>query len=135
MSKSMFVLVNEQVRYRAVQAIQNAPEGHVVTIAEPTRTLEANAAMWPILRALSDQLTWPVNGQMVKMSPEEWKDVTTAGFQNETARLAMGLTGGVVMLGLRTSKMGKRRFSEYLDFLHAVAAERGVVVYPDEVPA
>ena len=33
--KLMFVLVNEQVRYRAVQAIQNAPEGHVVTIAEP----------------------------------------------------------------------------------------------------
>ena len=31
--KLMFVLVNEQVRYRAVQAIQNAPEGHVVTIA------------------------------------------------------------------------------------------------------
>lgn len=133
--KQLFILAHDTARRGAVAAVSNAPEGHVVTIAEPTRSLNANAAMWPILQALSDQLTWPVNGQMVKMSPEEWKDVTTAGFQNETARLAMGLTGGVVMLGLRTSKMGKRRFSEYLDFLHAVAAERGVVVYPDEVPA
>jgi hypothetical protein len=32
------------------------------------------------------------------------------------------------MLGLRTSKMGKKQFSEFLDFLHSVAADRGVIV-------
>lgn len=44
----------------------------------------------------------------------------------------MGLNGGVVMLGLRTSKMSKKRFSEWIDFLKAVAADRGVTVYQDD---
>lgn len=102
--------------------------GHklVLTASDETRSLEQNAAQWPILEAFSEQLRWPVNGEMVKMTPEEFKDVLTAAFQGETVRLAMGLNGGVVMLGLRTSKMGKRRFSEWLDFLNATAALRGV---------
>ncbi len=110
--------------------------GHQLCIkAMPmTRTLEQNAAQWPYLDALSKQLQWPVNGKLVWMTDEEWKDVLTAAFQNETVRLAMGLNGGVVMLGLRTSKMSKARVSEWLDFLQAVAAERGVTVYPDERP-
>ncbi|GAC1456139.1 MAG: hypothetical protein PVSMB10_14110 [Pseudarthrobacter sp.] len=37
----------------------------------------------------------------------------------------------VVMLGLRTSQMGKRRFSEWLEFLIATAAMRGVQVYEE----
>jgi hypothetical protein len=110
--------------------------GHQLCIkAMPmTRSLEQNAAQWPILDAFSRQLQWPVNGKMVHMTPEEWKDTLSAAFQNETVRLAMGLNGGVVMLGMRTSKMSKARFSEWLEFLHAVAAERGVTVYPDERP-
>lgn len=130
--KQFFVLAHAEARRRAVHAVQNAQEGMVVKISEPTRSLDANAAMWPILQAFSEQLQWPINGRMVKMTPDEWKDVTSAAFQNETARLAMGLDGGVVMLGLRTSQMGKKRFSEYLDFLNATAAERGVVVYQEQ---
>jgi hypothetical protein len=34
-----------------------------------------------------------------------------------------------VVLGLRTSAMGKRRFSEFLDFIHASAVDLGVDVY------
>ena len=106
-----------------------------MVIQERTRTLDQNAAQWPILQAFSDQLLWPVNGQMVKLSDQEWKDILTAAFEQENARLAMGLNGGVVMLGHRTREFGKKKFGEWLEFLHAVAAERGVVIYPDEVPA
>lgn len=122
----MFVLSHQIARQRAIEAVREAPEGFVVRVTEPNRNLEQNAAQWPILEAFSRQLQWPVNGQMVQMSAEEWKDVLTAAFRQETARIAMGLTGGVVMLGARTSKMGKREFSEWLDFLHSVAADRGV---------
>lgn len=132
---SKFQLSHDLARRRAVAAVAEAPAGYVVTIKEPTRSLEANAAMWPILQAFSEQLLWPVNGAMVKMTPEEWKDVLSSAFRGEQARLAMGLAGGVVMLGLRTSKMGKREFSEYLEFLHATAADRGVTVYSDEAAA
>jgi hypothetical protein len=119
-----FQLSHAEARQRATDAVQTAPDGYVVTIKPPTRSLEQNAALWPLLSEFAERLEWPVNGRMVKMEPEEWKDVLTAAFRQETARLAMGLNGGVVMLGSRTSKMDKREFSEFLEFVNAVAAER-----------
>lgn len=130
--KRVFVLVHPMARQNAVEAVRSAPDDYCVTVAERSRTLDQNAAQWPILEAFSRQLDWPVNGQMVKMTPEEWKDVLTAAFKRETARLAMGLDGGVVMLGQRTSKFGKQQFSEWLEFLHAVAAQRDVKVHDNE---
>jgi len=122
-------------RDRALHAVMHAPAGSAIVIKDdPSRTLEQNSALWPILEAFSNQLQWPVNGQMVKMSADEWKDVLTASFRKEKVRMAMGIDGGMVMLGMRTSTMGKKEFSEFLEFMHYVAAERGVVVY-DEVAA
>lgn len=129
--KRVFVLAHPMARANAVHAVQTSPDGFSVTIQEKNRTLDQNATQWPILQAFSEQLQWPVNGQLVRMTDEEWKDVLTAAFHRETARLAMGLDGGVVMLGQRTSKFGKKKFSEWLEFLHAVAAQRGVVVYAE----
>lgn len=133
--KRVFILSHPMARANAVHAVQTAPDGLCVTIRELNRTLDQNAAQWPILEAFSDQLMWPVNGELVKMTAEEWKDVLTAAFERENARLAMGIDGGVVMLGKRTSQYGKKKFSEWLEFLHAVAAMRGVVVHRDEVAA
>lgn len=113
---------------RIVSAVMSAPLGHQVRIAEPERTTEQNAAMWALLTEFSQQLLWPVNGQMVQLSPEDWKDVLSAAFQRE-ARIAEGLDGGHVFLGLRTSQMSKKRFSEFLEFARAVAAERGVELW------
>jgi NinB protein len=133
--KRVFILSHPMARANAVHAVQTANDGLCVTIRELNRTLDQNAAQWPILEAFSDQLQWPVNGELVKMSAEEWKDVLTAAFERENARLAMGIDGGVVMLGKRTSQYGKKKFSEWLEFLHAVAAMRGVAVSRDEVAA
>ena len=124
--KQVFILSHQTARQRAQQAIQTAQDGHVVTLSEPTRNLEQNAAQWPILQAFSDCLVWPVNGRMETLTPDEWKDILTAAFKRETTRVAMGLDGGMVMLGARTSTMSKREFSEWLDFLNATAADRGI---------
>lgn len=129
-NKRVFVLVDNLIRQRCHDAINETPLGYVVEIKEKNRTLDQNAAQWPILEAFSEQLLWPVNGQMVTMTADEWKDVLTAAFRNETSRLAMGLDGGVVMLGMRTSKMTKKEFSNWLEFLNSVAADRGVNVSP-----
>ena len=127
-TKRIFRLVHPEARRRAMACVADAPEGYVVTVQEPTRSTDQNSAQWPILEAFAEQLQWPVNGAMVSLSAEEWKDVLTSAFQGETVRLAMGMNGGVVMLGLRTSQMGKRRFSEWLSFLQATADLRGVVL-------
>jgi hypothetical protein len=126
-----FVLVHADARARAVDFVRTAPEGYEVLVKEPTRSTDANAAMWPILDAFSEQLEWPVNGVMTKLTPAEWKSLLSAAFRKET-RVALGLDGGFVMLGERTSSFGKREFSDFLEFLHATASARGVTVYQDE---
>jgi hypothetical protein len=134
--KQLFIMAHDTARANAVEAVRNAPAGYRVEIKPANRSLDQNAAQWPILSAFSKQMLWPVNGQMVKLTPDEWKDILTCAFEGDTnPRLAMGLNGGVVMLGKRTSKFSKAKFSEYLEFLHAVAADRGVVVYPEGVSA
>ena len=129
--KKTFKLINPQVRQYACQIINSVPDEYIVTVGEPNRTLDQNAAQWPILQAFSKQLQWPINGVMCWMSEDEWKDVLTAAFRQESVRFAAGLNGGMVMLGQRTSKFDKSEFSEWLEFLHATAAARGITVYPD----
>ena len=126
--KKLFILAHPEARRRAMAAVADAPDGWAVTVQERGRSTDQNAAQWPILQCFADQLKWPVNGKLEKLSPEEWKDILTAAFRQESPRLAQGLDGGVVMLGQRTSKFGKREFSDWLDFLHATAALRGVVI-------
>jgi len=123
-------IITGHIAREAIQRIiGEAPEGSVVTIREGDRTLEQNAAQWPILDAFSKQLAWPVNGHMSRLSPEEWKDILTAAFRKgEKQHVALGIDGGFVLLGLRTSRMGKKEFSDWLEFLNATAADRGVVL-------
>lgn len=123
-----FILAHEPARRNAISEVSRAPAGYVVTVSEPKRSLDQNAAMWPILEAFSAQRQWPVNGTMCTLSPEEWKDILSAAFERDNVRVAQGLDGGVVMLGRRTSKMSKARFSEFLEFLHATAVARGIDV-------
>jgi ABC-type Fe3+ transport system substrate-binding protein len=125
--KRRFVLVHALARQRAAQAVEDAPAGHIVTVQEPARNLDQNALMWVLLQAFADQLEWPVNGRMAKLAPEEWKDILSAAFKQELQRVAPGLNGGMVLLGMRTSKMGKAEFGEFIEFIQATAVERAVV--------
>ena len=105
-----------------MQAVQNADDGDIVEISKPKRTLEQNAAQWPILEEFARQKQWPVNGELCWLTKEEWKDILTAAYKKEQVRLAQGIDGGVVMLGQRTSKFKKKEFSEWLEYLHYCAA-------------
>jgi hypothetical protein len=127
MTSRTFVLVHSEARQRAAQAIAEAPSGNVVKISEPTRNLDQNAALWPLLEAFSEQKQWQVNGAMCQLSPEDWKDLLSASFRREQMRMTPLIGGsGMVMLGVRTSKMTKSRFSEFLDYIGSVASDLGV---------
>ena len=115
-----FHLVHKQARQRALEALQDAPDGYVVTIHEPTRNLEQNAALWAALSDISKQVEW--YGQ--RLTPEEWKDVFTASLKRQ--KVVPGLDGGFVVCGLSTSKMGKSEFSQLLDIAYAFGAEKEV---------
>lgn len=125
--KRVFFLVHDTARKLAAAQCMAAQDGYVCRIEPPSRTLDQNAYQWPYLEGFSQQLQWPVNGVMCKLSPEDWKDILTAAFENETEpRLAAGLDGGIVMLGLRTSRLGKKKFALWMEWLMAAAALKGV---------
>jgi len=128
--KVIFKVSDERTKWHAKRAIEDMPltRPMVVTIQPETRTLANNAAQWPILNAFAEQLLWPVNGQMVKLDAEEWKDILTAAYKEETVKLAMGLYGGVVMLGKRTREFKRVEWPEWMAFLESVAADRGVKI-------
>lgn len=120
------IRLTPSTRQMAIQMVLNAPDGHLFAPPkEPTRSLDQNARMWAMLTDVSKQVEWPVNGVSQKLAPEDWKAIITASLSQEN-RMAMGLRGGFVMLGKRTSKMGVREMTEVIEFLYAFGAERGV---------
>lgn len=125
MDKQVFQLVNPMVRRNAAYAIANAPEGYRCEIRPKTRTLAQNDMLWSILTDISKQVDFVVNGELVKVSPEEAKDILTAGLKRET-RMAMGIDGGMVILGQRTSKMTVRQLAELIELAHAFGTQKGV---------
>ena len=118
--KQRYIMSHELARQRAIDAVRNAPAGYVVEIREPTRTLDQNALLWPLLTEVSRQVDW--YGQT--LTEDEWKDVCTAGLRKQKA--VPGIDGGFVMVGSKTSRMNKREFSELVELIYAFGAERGV---------
>ena len=117
----IFRLAHDTARQGAIKAIQNAPEGWVVRLTEPTRTLEQNALLWPLLHDLEQQVDW--YGQ--KLTDEDWKDLFTA--QLKKSKIVPAIDGkGFVACGLRSSHMGKAEFSMMLDMIQAFGAEHDV---------
>jgi len=125
MERQVFQLISPNVRRNAAHAIANAPDGYRCEIKPRTRSLAQNDMLWSILTDISRQVEFVVNGALVKVSPEEVKDILTAGLRRET-RMAMGIDGGMVLLGQRTSKMTVRQMTELIELAHAFGAQRGV---------
>jgi hypothetical protein len=96
----------------------------MVQISEPNRTLEQNAAQWPYLEGFAQTKELCINGVMQRVTSDDWKNVLTGCFNGEMRMAAFD--GKVIMLPQRTSKMGKRAFGEWMEFLVAMAAQSGV---------
>lgn len=118
--KRTFILAHDRARQNAIQFIASAPAGYCVTVAEPTRTLEQNSLLWPLLQKLADQVVW----YGVKLSADDWKDLLTASLRKQ--RSAPGLDGGFVVFGERTRTYSKAEFSELIELVYAFGAQRGV---------
>jgi hypothetical protein len=104
----------------ALDAVKCAPEGYVVRVDEPTRTLDQNSKLWPMLNDIAKQVIW----YGARLQDHEWKDVFTAALVK--AKVVPGLDGGFVVCGQRTSLMGKKMFSDLIELMYAFGSEKGV---------
>ena len=121
----MLKLFSQRQRSAALEAVRNAPEHYIVEIKPRTRSLEQNAMLWRLLTITSQSVPWTVNGSTVMLSPEDWKAVFTSGLYEET-RIAKGLRGGFVALGMSTSRMPVSQMADLISFIESFLAEQGV---------
>lgn len=127
--KQIFTLAHAEARRRAVEAVRLAPDGFVVRVGPPTRSLEQNSLLWSRLTDLSEQVNW--HGK--KLSAEDWKHVCTASLRQMV--VVPNIEGtGFVALGMSTSSMTKQEFADLLALIEAFGAERQVRWTLDEVP-
>ena len=132
MKRTFIVSKETEVKSMAyANAIVSQLLGETDTVAvdvyeiEPTRTLEQNDKMWAMLNDVSRQVDWQVDGALVKLSSEEWKDIFTASLKKLT-KVARGIDGGFVVLGASTKKMGIKAMSELIEVMYAFGAEHDV---------
>lgn len=116
-----FVMSHPQARSRAVEAVKAAPDGWEVQVKPPKRSTDQNARLWAMLTDVSQQVEW--YGK--RLTPEDWKHVFSASLRK--LQVVPNLDGsGFVALGLSTSRLSKREFSDLIELIGAFGAERGV---------
>ncbi len=113
-------LTNDFTRARAKTVIDQAPPGHIVTIAEPKRTLDQNDKMWAMLSDVA--LAKPLGR---RHTPDDWKAIAMNACSWECAFLE-GLDGRPFPVGFRSSKLSKSMMSTLIDWLQAFGDEQGV---------
>lgn len=89
------------------------------------RTLDQNRKMWAMLGDISRCIYWIVNDELQPMTPSEWKDLLTAYLRRDR-RIARGIDGGLVILGLSTRRMTLAQMGELITLMEAFGSERGV---------
>ena len=94
---------------------------YVITVElSDGRTAAQNDLMWPSLREISKHVEW--HGQ--HLPPEDWKDIFTAALRKQ--RAVPGIEGGLVFLGLHTSKMSKQEMTDLMELIFSFGVEHGV---------
>lgn len=118
---------NEQQGHQVVQTVWRQAKAHlnagrrmVLELRDEKRSDPQNRRMWAMLGDISKQVDW--YGQ--RLSAEDWKHVLSASLTKQ--RVAPGIDGGFVVLGLSTSKMTKAEMSELQELMEAFGADKGV---------
>lgn len=114
-------LVGPKQRAFAKQMVDQAPDGWIVTLKGPTRTLDQNARLWAMLH---DVARAEPMGR--KHTPEEWKCVFMQACGWEMAFLP-GLSGGFFPVGFRSSHLTVRQMADLITFVMAWGDEQGLV--------
>lgn len=129
MDKQVYYLRNPQIRQTLIDQIKQLPldpsKPFEVALSPPKRTLSQNKKMWPLLHDLAVQVVW--YGE--KYDEDDWKDMITAlvaKSKKQEQRTAPGIGGGVVMFGVRTSKMRVGPMVEVIEAIYWFGTEQGV---------
>lgn len=124
--KRQIILAHDEARRRALQAVQEAPTGYSVTIAEPTRNLEQSAKFHAMCGDLAKaRIEWFGKPR----TAEEWKVLLISGHAaatKEGGEVVPGLEGELVSIRESTALMSKKRSSSLIEYTVAFCAAHGI---------
>ncbi len=122
------VILRGGQRSVAKTLIDRAPEGAVMRIALPKRTLDQNAKLWAMLSDISRAKPM---GRVA--TPETWKCLAmhACGF---AVQFEMGINGQPFPMGFASSQLDKAEMSMLIEWLYQFGAENGVA-WSDETEA
>lgn len=116
-----FVLRNQVIRANAMQAILDAGDNYVVTIAQPTRSNDQNARMWA---SLTDIANARPEGR--QWTPETWKCAFLHSLGHQV-RFAEGLDGsGPFPIGFSSSKLTVAQMADLITVIQEYGDRHGV---------
>ena len=115
-------LVDTAARARAERIMASAPRGHYVTISEPTRTLEQNRLMWPLIKDMREQ-----DEHMATFTPDQVKLRFLNALDNEMQLLPELWGGGQFVAGQRSSTLTKADFSNLIELMFKWGAENDIL--------
>lgn len=124
-----FILINDRVRANALEAIRTAPERHVVSLAEPTRSNDQNAKFHAIL---TDIARSPIQWAGRRRTVDEWKALIISGHAVATksaGEVIPGLEGEFVAIRESSASMTVRRASSLIEYTLAFCAQNGVELH------
>lgn len=105
----------------AYRLVDSAPEGSVVEVKPPRRTIPQNARLWAMLTAVSAAKP---DGR--ELTPDVWKALFMHSLDHEQ-RFEMALDGkGFIPLGFRSSKLTVAQMSDLFAVIEEYAARNGI---------
>ena len=104
----------------AHKLVDKAPNGSVMTVRPPARTIDQNAKLWAMLSDVSRSCP-----QGRRLTPDIWKAVFMQAC-GHAVQFEHGLSGEPFPLGFRSSRLSKQQMSELIEFILAWGTENGV---------
>ena len=113
------MILSPHNRNVAREMVDNAPDGHILEVRPPKRSLDSNRYYWAVLGDISEQV---VPGKAYE--PSIWHEYLRALFLPE--RMVELPDGSIKMLEPSTSELNQATFSEYVEKVVHWALEHDV---------
>lgn len=125
MDRQTFRLVHKNARALALYAVSQAPEGYVVTVKPPTRSLDQNALLHSLLAAIARSGV-EIGGCRRTVDELKFLFVVAHAHETETPVEMVEFEGHQIALRESTANMTKARSSSLIEFIKAWCAQNGV---------